>query len=256
MITVMTGQVVDFFDRDFRELYAVSEKLDLYKEFHVSPPATNTTATIRSRAGSKRPPLPATTSRFQVSLGDSRKPDIQVPAHKYYNPKYSLVFGDSPRPTGSLQERGPKRTSTLAEAPEETDPGRPRLASSEKMDRQGVLPSEVPSDSFKRPNGETPDRKGWLNWKRKFSRGKASSKVSVDSLAGSSCPSPTQTNRTDENEDTFEVVVKTPSKLRGRKSKLGRKTDSEQTVSTAHDNESKSGRKWKHSANIKSRIKK
>ncbi|CAG12516.1 unnamed protein product, partial [Tetraodon nigroviridis] len=37
MITVMTGQVVDFFDRDFRELYAISEKLDLFKEFHISP---------------------------------------------------------------------------------------------------------------------------------------------------------------------------------------------------------------------------
>uniref|UniRef100_A0A087Y9K5 Family with sequence similarity 83 member Fb n=1 Tax=Poecilia formosa TaxID=48698 RepID=A0A087Y9K5_POEFO len=104
MITVMTGQVVDAFDRDFRELYAISEKLDLYKEFHVSPPAANVTATIRSKLEPKRPPLPATTSRFQVSLGDSRNVEIQVPAHKYYNPKYSLLFGGSALPARSLHD--------------------------------------------------------------------------------------------------------------------------------------------------------
>uniref|UniRef100_A0A3Q3WQ70 Scaffolding anchor of CK1 domain-containing protein n=1 Tax=Mola mola TaxID=94237 RepID=A0A3Q3WQ70_MOLML len=144
MITVMTGQVVDFFDRDFRELYAISEKLDLYKEFHISPPAINKTETVRS----KRPPLPATTSRFQVSLGNSPKADIQVPAHKYYNPKYLLALGDIPHPPSSLQERGPKRGSFLAKGPEEIDPERPRLASSEKMDRLSPLPSEAPSEMF------------------------------------------------------------------------------------------------------------
>lgn len=244
MITVMTGQVVDFFDRDFRELYAISEKLDLYKEFHVSPPATNTTATIRSKVGPKRPPLPATTSRFQVSLGDSRKADIQVPAHKYYNPKYSLVFGDVPRPTGSLQEPGTKRVSTLAEVPEEMDPGRPRVTSSEKMDRLSPLPSEAPSEIFKKPNAVKQDKKERWPWKLKSSRGKSSSKLSVNSLAGSTCPSPTETNRTDENEDSFEVIVKSPPKWSSKKlSKLGRKTDSEQAVNTAQDNESKSERK-------------
>lgn len=244
MITVMTGQVVDLFDRDFRELFAISEKLDLYKEFHIGPPATNTTATIRSKVGPKRPPLPATTSRFQVSLGDSRKADIQVPAHKYYNPKYLLAFGDVPRPTGSLQERGPKRGSVLAETPEELDPERPRLASSEKMDRLSPLPTEAPSEIFKTPNRAPQDKKGWLTFKRKFLRGKSSSKLSIDSLAGSRCPSPTAPSPTDENEDSFDVIVKSPSKPRGKKpSTLGRRTVSEQVVNTAHDNESKSGLK-------------
>uniref|UniRef100_A0A8D0D539 Family with sequence similarity 83 member Fb n=1 Tax=Sander lucioperca TaxID=283035 RepID=A0A8D0D539_SANLU len=192
MITVMTGQVVDFFDQDFRELYAISEKLDLYKEFHVSPPAT---ATIRSKVGPKRPSITATTSRFQVSLGDSRNAHIQVPAHKYHNPKYSLVFGDIPRPTGSLQEPGPKRGSTL-----------PTL-------------------------------------KQRLTRKKPSSKLSDNNLAGSTCPSPTETNRTDE--DNFEVTVKTPSKWRRKKpSKLVPRTDSKQSVNTGQDNESKSGIKW------------
>ncbi|XP_023284809.1 protein FAM83F [Seriola lalandi dorsalis] len=245
MITVMTGQVVDFFDRDFREMYAISEKLDLYKEFHVSPPAANVTATIRSKAGPKRPPLPATTSRFQVSLGDSRKAKIQVPAHKYYNPKYSLVFGDIPRPPGSLQGPGPKRGSLLAEAPEEIHEGRPRQASSERTGQLSPVPSEAPSESFKRPNGLKQDKKGQLTWTQKLFRKKLSSKPSFKSPADSTCPSPTETNWADENEDNLEVIVRSPSKWKTKKpSKLGRKTESEQTVTT-HDNESVKSRRRK-----------
>uniref|UniRef100_A0A7N6A2H3 Scaffolding anchor of CK1 domain-containing protein n=1 Tax=Anabas testudineus TaxID=64144 RepID=A0A7N6A2H3_ANATE len=111
MITVMTGQVVDFFDRDFRELYAVSEKLNLYKEFHVSPPAAKAAGVTRSRAESIRPPLPATTSRFQVSLGDTQNTNIQVPAHKYYNPKYLLALGEIPTSTGVSAGARSKRRS-------------------------------------------------------------------------------------------------------------------------------------------------
>lgn len=242
MITVMTGQVVDFFDRDFRELYAVSEKLDLYKEFHVSPPAANMTATIRSKVGPKRPPLPATTSRFQVSLGDSRKADIQVPAHKYYNPKYSLVFGDIYRPTGSLQEPGPKRGSFLAEVAAEMDPERPRVTTSEKVERLSPLPSEDPGEIFKRPNKVTQDKKGKLTWKQKFSRKKQPSMEILDvNQAGSTSTSPRETNRTDENEDNFEVIVKS-SKWK-KPLKPGRRAESEQTVHTTQDNESVKSRR-------------
>lgn len=249
MITMMTGQVVDSFDRDFRELYAVSEKLDLYKEFHVRPPVAN--ATIRSKASSKRPPLPATTSRFQVTLGDSPKADIQVPAHKFYNPKYSLVFGDAPRPTGSLQEPGPKRGSTLAEVPEEMHTGRPRVTSSEKIDRLSPLTSEAPSEIFKRPSTVTPEKKGLWPWKLKSSRGKSSSKLSVNTLASSTCPSPTETHLTDKNEDDFEVFVKSPPKWGSKRMpKLGRKTDSVQTVNTVQDNESKSESRYLETESI------
>ncbi|XP_068565528.1 protein FAM83F-like [Cebidichthys violaceus] len=250
MITVMTGQVVDFFDRDFRELYAVSEKLDLYKEFHVSPPAAK--AAIRSKVGTIRPPLPATTSRFQVSLGDSRKADIQVPAHKYYNPKYSLVFGNTPRPPGSLQEPGPTRGSALAEVPEEMDPGKPRVATSEKLDRLSPLPSEDPRESLKKPNKVTQDKKGRTGWIQKLSRKKPSSKEILDNLGtGSAQPSPRETNRTDENEDNFEVSVKSPPKWRSKKpSKLGRRTESEQAINTAQDNEGVQGRRQAKQCNV------
>lgn len=240
MITVMTGQVVDFFDRDFRELYAISEKLDLYKEFHISQPAANATATLRSKAAPKRPPLPATTSRFQVSLGDTPRPDIQVPAHKLYNPIYSLVVGDLPRPSRSLQECGEQRKSVRGEAPSNTDALEPPQASSEKMDRLHSLLSEGPSEPHDTPSGVTPEKKGWSTWKKKFSKRKSSSKISINSLATSTCPSPTL----DEDQDSLEVVVLSPPKSRGKKLlAAGQRTESKQTIGTTQDKESKS--KWR-----------
>ncbi|XP_041839889.1 protein FAM83F [Melanotaenia boesemani] len=235
MITVMTGQVVDFFDRDFRELYAVSEKLNLFKEFNITPPSGNMTATVRSKVEPKRPPLPATTSRFQVTLGDSRNADIQVPAHKYYNPKYLLAYGNIPYPPGSLQESGTKRGPALAEVSEERDQARPRLTSSERMDQLSPLPSEAPSENTKRSNGVTLDKKGRSSWKPKLLRKKSSSKLSV---RNSPSPPPVETIHSDKTEDSCEVVVVTPSKRSQGHHKLGRRAGSQQTVNAAHDNAS------------------
>lgn len=102
LITVMSGQTVDFFDNDFRELYAVSEQVDLYREFNITKPPIPTP--IRKPKVEPIRPLPVSTSRFQVSVGDSRQADMKVPAHKYHNPKYSLVFGNSKALTCSLQD--------------------------------------------------------------------------------------------------------------------------------------------------------
>lgn len=236
----MMGQVVDFFDRDFRELYAISEKLDLYKEFHISPPDTKVSATLRSKVGPKRPPLPATTSRFQVSLGDTLRPDIKVPAHKFYNPIYSLVVGDLPRPSGSLQEHGSKRRSVRGQAPGNTEAAEPQEASRENMDRINALVSEAPTEPNNTLNRVTPEKKSWATWKKKLSKGKSSSKGSTNCLAGSACPSPTPA-KTDEDEDSVEVTVLSPPKSRGKKkTTAGRRTESKQTVSTSQDNESQS----------------
>lgn len=229
MITVMTGQPVDFFDRDFRELYAISEKMNLYKEFHVSPPAAQVASTVRSKPSTKRPLLAATTSRFQVSLGDSRNNEIQVPAHKYYNPKYALAFGDTPRPTGSLRE--PKRGSGLAEVPEEADSGSPRLASSEKMDRLSPLPAESPGESFKRTNGVKSDIKSRPTLRQRLFKRKSQNKLPVNTE-----PVPPETKQDEENEDNCEVVVLSPSKVSKKPSRLGRKSMSQQTVNASHDN--------------------
>uniref|UniRef100_A0A8C0YAS0 Family with sequence similarity 83 member Fa n=1 Tax=Cyprinus carpio carpio TaxID=630221 RepID=A0A8C0YAS0_CYPCA len=102
-ITVMSGQVVDFFDNDFRELYAVSDKVDLYREFHISKPALPVPV-LKTPAEPNKLTVPVSTSRFQISVGDSKQADLKVPAHKYHNPKYSLVVGNSLGVTGSLQD--------------------------------------------------------------------------------------------------------------------------------------------------------
>ncbi|XP_068178504.1 protein FAM83F [Antennarius striatus] len=248
MITVMTGQVVEFFDLDFRELYAISEKLDLYKEFHVSPPAPDKTATLRSKSGSRRPSL-VTTSRFQVTLGDSRKDKIKIPAHKLYNPKYLLAMGDIPRPTGSLQERGPKRGSILALTPEEIEPGTLRQANSEKIERFSPLPADAPSEIFDLPNGDKQDKKGWPMLKKRFSKAKSSSKLSVNSVSGETDRPPTDSNTAEENEDRLDVMVRSPSKWKIKKlHKLGRRTASEQAVNTSQDTDSINSKSKRNSA--------
>lgn len=241
MMTVMTGQVVDFFDRDFRELYAISEKLDLYKEFHISRPAANVAATLRSKAGPKRPPLPATTSRFQVSLGDTLRPGaIQVPAHKLYNPIYSLVVGDMPHPPGSLPESVSKRETERGEALGNVEAAEAQQARGDKMDWLNALPSGDGAEPSSTPDRATAGKKGWTTWKKKFWKRKSSSKVSINSLEGSACPSLTLA-KTDEDEDSCEVQVLSPPKSRGSKLlTAGRRTESKQTIGTSRDNESKS----------------
>nr|XP_061791541.1 protein FAM83F-like [Nerophis lumbriciformis] len=228
-ITVMTGQVVEFFDQDFRELYAVSEKLDLFREFHVSPPA-NISTSVRSKVGPKRPPLPATTSRFQVSLGDARNVNIEVPAHKYYNPKYFLLFPDAPQPARSLQ--GPTRPSELLQLMEPPD----QVTSSEKLDRLNPLPSEPPVDFLKKPNG-APQEKKKLTLRQKITKRLSVSKLSINS--GRSSPAPAEPTGYLGSQDHLEVRVKSPSnklKLLKRPSALGPRANSVQTVEATQDN--------------------
>lgn len=112
MITVMTGQIVDVFDSDFRELYAISEHVDLYKEFNITKPPLP--APVRKPKVEPARALPVSTSRFQVSVGESRQIDLKVPAHKYHNPKYSLVFGNSVGLTGSLQDLSTTNNSMIS----------------------------------------------------------------------------------------------------------------------------------------------
>ncbi|XP_024115021.1 protein FAM83F isoform X2 [Oryzias melastigma] len=228
MITVMTGQVVDSFDRDFRELYAVSEKLDLYKEFHISQPDNTRTATVRSKLEPKRPPLPATTSRFQVSLGDSQNTNIQVPAHKYYNPKYSLLLESPLRPTMSLQELGPKINSLHPVISEDMDEGRPRVTSSVRVNTTSPVSEAELSESLPKAKQNAPEKSWKATWKRK------TRKNSVKT------PPSTGISATDETEDSLEINVPR-SKASRKLSKLEKKA-SLQTVNTAQDNESTTGK--------------
>lgn len=101
-ITVMSGQTVDSFDSDFRELYALSDQVDLYQAFNITKPPLPTPI-AKPKVAPIQPP-PVSTSRFQVSVDDSRQVDLKVPAYKYHNPKYSLVVGNNRGLTRSLQD--------------------------------------------------------------------------------------------------------------------------------------------------------
>ncbi|XP_043086811.1 protein FAM83F [Puntigrus tetrazona] len=167
MITVMSGQVVDFYDNDFRELYAVSDKLDLFKEFHISKPQTGT---LSRAAVPKRPA--AATSRFQVNLGDASRGDLKVPAHKYHNPKYLLALGQIPGPSEPLQDFFSKMVTpdpaqldleNPTEEPENITPAKPEKKESKKpktftlnTKRRKKGKKEQPSDEVVTENTEDP----------------------------------------------------------------------------------------------------
>ncbi|CAL8288645.1 unnamed protein product [Boreogadus saida] len=105
-VTVMTGHAVDFFDNDFRETYAASEEVDLFRAFSIPrPPPTPLPRPAATAKAPPPPPLSVSVSRFQVSLrGQQSQSDVRVPAHKYHNPKYSLVVGNSLSRACSLQD--------------------------------------------------------------------------------------------------------------------------------------------------------
>ncbi|KAJ8263903.1 hypothetical protein GJAV_G00142900 [Gymnothorax javanicus] len=136
-VLFLTGHVVDFFDRDFRELYAISQGVDLYDELHVTK--------APGKGPAPSPPmkeelqLPPAATRFRLSLSDIRS---GIPAHKFYNPKYSLVVGGAPGPTGTSLIDIPIRKESLGGLDSEA-PQIPTLrrASSERLDRQTPVPA-------------------------------------------------------------------------------------------------------------------
>ncbi|XP_072538936.1 protein FAM83F [Salminus brasiliensis] len=234
MITVMSGQIVDFFDNDFRELYAISDKLNLYKEFHLSKTNTGTLGRVTVP---KRPTLPAT-SRFQVSLGDAGT--LKVPDHKYYNPKYLLAFGDIPGPSGSLPDLSGKKQAEAS--PEELALERtPTQGGSEKLDTLTPVPS---------PSGKGTVKKfGLFNKKSRTSqKSKTKSKDDAGAAAASEecspCPSPT-------SKSALEDLTNSPPPKAKNKKLFKKRSSSQQTVNSQAEQGSK-GRKRSPSKCIQS----
>ncbi|KAF6736728.1 Protein FAM83F [Oryzias melastigma] len=252
-ITVMSGQIVDFFDCDFRELYAVSEQVDLYKEFSITKPPLPTP--ILKPKVEHIQPLPVSTSRFQVSVGDSsRQINLKVPAHKYHNPKYSLVFGNSLGLTGSLQDLSTQRdldvdgvnqmnglqsafqaNQDIKEKVEPVSPLSPASPAEEDEDGKGnhkktQLPgAKKPRSSF-----------------RHFLKNRGANQSSETIEEGVATPqSPVHANKTpeakgvaaDELEDSFEMIEKPEGlKFKSKKpSKLVQRSMSLQTINTADE---------------------
>ncbi|KAK0132425.1 Protein FAM83F [Merluccius polli] len=255
-ITVMTGHVVDFFDNDFREMYAVSEEVDLYKEFSITKPPMPTP--VRKPVEK----LKVSNSRFQVSVKERSQTNLKVPAHKYHNPKYSLVVGNNLSRTVSLQELSTQK-----------DPAANRLTqqngfltklhnavgdSVEKVN--GVSPPQHASPAPKPPgDGEEgdgkavskkpspPNGKKTRNSFRVFLKGRGTNHTSEVIEEGvvtppNASPAPRSPGAStsaaaSETEDSFDPVERPPLvKFKNKKpSKLPQRSLSLQTINTAED---------------------
>ncbi|XP_056606912.1 protein FAM83F [Triplophysa dalaica] len=179
MITVMSGQVVDFYDNDFCELYAISNKLDLFKEFHLAKPQTGTL----SRASVAKRPVTAY-SRFQVNLGDTARGD--VPAHKYHNPKYLLSLGQIPGSSTPLID-----FINNLELPEPGQHG---------PEEQLEIPTHVPeADEPEQPKQTNKKKRWWPTFKKK-------QKMKNESVSEE--PSPTDTDDTSKPTHATEDTTK------------------------------------------------
>uniref|UniRef100_A0A3P9MA83 Family with sequence similarity 83 member Fa n=1 Tax=Oryzias latipes TaxID=8090 RepID=A0A3P9MA83_ORYLA len=249
-ITVMSGQTVDFFDHDFRELYAVSEEVDLYKEFNITKPPLPTP--ILKPKVEHVQPTAVSTSRFQVSVGDSGPMNLKVPAHKYHNPKYSLVFGNSVGLTGSLQDLSTRTDSYLDRVNQAN--GLQNAIQANKDAKEKAEQVSPPSPAG--PGEEDEDGKGKKNQApavkkhrssfRHFLKNRGANQSSETIEEGvATLQSPAHANKTpetngvaaDELEDSFEVVVKPEGlKFKPKKpSKLVQRSMSLQTINTADE---------------------
>ncbi|XP_041828267.1 protein FAM83F [Melanotaenia boesemani] len=263
-ITVMSGHIVDFFDSDFRELYAVSEQVDLYKEFNITKPPLPTPI-MKPKVQHIRP-LPVSMSRFQVSVGDSRQMDLKVPAHKYHNPKYSLVFGNSLGLTGSLQDLSTQRDQPINDFNKGT--GLQNSFRNTNMDNRVPAVNQVsPSSSISPGEEEGEDGKGGQKKNqvatikkqrssfRHFLKSKAinqSTETIEESVTSPQSPTPTckvpDVNDVagNEFEDSFEIIEK-PGPLKPLKtkkpSKLTQRSMSLQTINTGDEDGFKSRRR-------------
>ncbi|XP_023117278.1 protein FAM83F [Amphiprion ocellaris] len=256
-ITVMSGQIVDCFDNDFRELYAVSEQVDLYREFNITKPPLPTP--IRKPKVEQILPQPVSTSRFQVSVGDSRQIELKVPAHKYHNPKYSLVFGNSVGLTGSLQDLSTQRDLSVSGLNHGNGLQNGFLHNSkEKVDRVSPQSPGSPTENEDEDGkgGQKKNQAGGLKKRSSFrhflkGRGNQGTETIEEGVVTSQSPSPThkvsETNGVagNELEDSFEIIEKPgPLKSKFKKpSKLIQRSMSLQTINTGDEDGLKSRRR-------------
>ncbi|KAF5905060.1 protein FAM83F-like, partial [Clarias magur] len=196
IIIVMSGQIVDMFDRDFRELYAMSRELNLFKEFSISKRKTtpSTRVTVPTR-----PTLPAT-SRFQVSLGD--KGTLKVPAHKYHNPKYLLALGGLPEDISS-QDLMSKMEESLAKF---------GAAGNPVEEENDMLESQTPNLSLKEDNGSkiscVPSKKKRFSFLRKSKQKGAGKNETGETGAGD--PGPSSSTNLRSTTSAMEDITESP----------------------------------------------
>ncbi|XP_029015374.1 protein FAM83F [Betta splendens] len=258
-ITVMSGQIVDFFDSDFRELYAVSEQVDLYKEFSITKPPIS--SPVKKPKVEPVRPLAVSTSRFQVSVGDSKQIDLKVPAHKYHNPKYSLVFGNNVGLTRSLQDLSSPSDSLIGGMSQkgflENGFSNVKSSSKEKVGRASPgshmeEEAEDGKEAFKKTH--SPGVKKQRSSFRHFLKGRAANQSTETIEEGTASPqstSPTcrvsETNGSAGNEldDSSEITDK-PGPLKSKTKKASKhiqRSVSLQTINTGDEDGFKSRRR-------------
>ncbi|KAG9340378.1 hypothetical protein JZ751_021491 [Albula glossodonta] len=212
--------------------------VDLYKEFHITKPPKPVPS---FSTASQRPAAAISTSRFQVALGDSRQ--VRVPAHKYHNPKYSLVVGNNVGAMGSVPELPSRRGSQGGESAFNVmDRFLQSSGGSERLDELGPLPTiSVPEDEGKGSKKATGKKQ--RSSFRLFLKGK-SSKESAALEGMATPPNSSPTRRTPEVaagglDGSFEVLVSdkpSPPKGKGKKMlKTHQRSVSLQTVNARDD---------------------
>ncbi|XP_028671069.1 protein FAM83F [Erpetoichthys calabaricus] len=90
VITVMNGQIADVFNRDFRELYAVSKTVHIFNELGIPVPPKP----VKTESKADVKPTTKVTSRFETAAANNGFLNVAAPAYKFNNPKYNLVTGN------------------------------------------------------------------------------------------------------------------------------------------------------------------
>jgi len=255
-ITVMSGQIVDSFDNDFRELYAVSDPVDLYGEFNVPRPPIAAPVRKLERVHT----MPVSTSRFQATAGDPRQGDVKVPAHKYHNPKYSLVFGNNTGHRGSVQDLSSTAAATggsLVGGGTHARNGLPQnhAPQNHKVDHAPPKSPGAPAEDEdadgkgdSKKNHQLFGAKKQINSFRHFLKSRGPTETLVEGVVTPQSPAPVykaaETNgvAATEEEDSFNVV-ETPKPKTKKPSNLLQRSMSLQVINTG-DDDGTSGRNY------------
>ncbi|KAF7711175.1 protein FAM83F-like [Silurus meridionalis] len=232
IITIMSGQIVEMFDRDFRELYAMSRELNLFKEFSLGKRSTaaSTRMTVPTR------PVITATSRFQVSLGD--KGNLKVPAHKYHNPKYLLALGNLPNDISTAQDLIDKMEESRQRFAAEGNPI--------EVDNNEPLDSPTPTPSVNSKKGSSlscvPSKKKRFSLLRKSKqKGAKEEKADEGDPGPSTTTNPTPPTTSGTTEDITEEPSAETSTSKKTKSKKKSKKKSSEEQGTENDKGTKKG---------------
>ncbi|KAL0197870.1 hypothetical protein M9458_006410, partial [Cirrhinus mrigala] len=247
-ITVMSGQVVDFFDNDFRELYAVSDKVDLYREFHISKPALPVPV-LKTPVEPNKLTVPVSTSRFQISVGDTKQADLKdltklrdYVDHASVNNMEKLTYtnGDSVHPQSPTSPDGTEDGKSDGKKPSLF--GSKKQRSSFRHFLKGRANNQSPDTLTSHQNTDAKQishKDSKITNNSKETSWKPNHINEQEDTSKHITPAPRKISETDsagESEDTFEFIQNPPQvKFKVKKNKMGQRSVSLQTIATDGD---------------------